>query len=103
MPEQQQPTEGDGVHVTLDDGEPAAYTWTIRILYGAVIAMNAWLMWEAVKDHPDVAIARARVVNRVTKIVKPIKDRRLLERKIAFVHWQARDVLNEEAPVDDNP
>ena len=39
-----------------DNGVDLAYRWTVRTLYAVAIALNVWLLWDAVSDDTQTQI-----------------------------------------------
>ena len=89
------PPDTDPLEERPDDS--AAYRWTVRALYCAALAMNAYVLWEASKDDAELAILRRKAEGLVHRVVAPIRRQREWRKKVAFVHWQAHEIVKESS------
>lgn len=81
-----------------DTDDSATYTWTIRVLYAAGLAMNVYLLWQMSKDDVELQIIRRKVTAAVSRALAPVRAKREWQKKVAFVHWQAREIVEEGTP-----
>lgn len=93
--------------VEEEPGHPdaeAVYRWTVRTLYLVAIALNVWVLWDSVKDRPEVELRRREWTARLARITAPLRARRVWHVSRDRMHRQAQWALveGEEADGDGN-
>ena len=84
----------------VESREERVYRWTVRTLYVVALSLNAVLIWEQVKDAPEVEAARARLDRwrrRVTERLDAARAQRAAE---SWVVWEALNILEEANDAD---
>lgn len=80
---------------TSDERDEAIYRWTIRSLYAVAIAVNVWLLWDQVKDTPEVEGMRRRYVRATEKLWSPLRERQLFRRHTNAVIFEATQIVED--------
>ena len=83
-----------------DTQADAVYRWTIRVLYGTAIALNVWMLWEALSDDADTAVLKARVVELWDRAIRPVREAKLFRTHANQVIYEAMTIVDEAAPAD---
>jgi hypothetical protein len=78
-----------------DTEDSAAYRWTIRALYAAALAMNIYVLWQASMQDYEYAVIRQKIVAEAQRILRPIRAKREWQKNVAWLHWQAREIVEE--------
>ena len=84
----------------MDDSQAdQVYKWTIRALYGTAIALNVWMLWDAMDEARTEAVrARARAL--VDLAAKPLRDRKHFRRQVGHVIYEAMEIVDEARPTE---
>lgn len=64
----------------------------------ALLAIDAWIMWEAVKDRPDVLVMRHKIRDAIAGPWKRYRDQRSAERHVVHEAMMVVDGSEQEAP-----
>ena len=83
-----------------DDASVRLYRWTIRGLYLTALVLNAWVLWDQVKDSPEGVAVRQRAQQMGDKITQPIRDRQHFRRAANAVVYEAVTIV--EGSQDDD-
>lgn len=57
----------------------------------ALLAIDAWIMWEAVKDRPDMLVMRQKIRDAIAGPWKRYRDQRSAERHVVHEAMMALD------------
>lgn len=76
-----------------EDYDERLYRWTVRGLYAGAILLNCWVLWDQVKDTPEVQIAKAQVNLLARRIWSPIHTRRRFRRHANAVIYEATEIV----------
>ena len=76
----------------VDDDE-RLYRLTIRGLYVAALVLNAWVLWDQVRDSPEGQALVARVRKVSDKLSHPIRDAQLFRRQANAVLYEAETIV----------
>jgi len=82
-----------------DDSE-RIYRLTIRSLYVAALVLNAWVLWDQVRDSPEGQALTARVRSFSDKVTKPVREAQLFRKQANAVVFEAVTIV-EESQNDD--
>lgn len=80
-----------------DVDDSPAYRWTIRTLYALALGMNVYILWQASKDDYELAIIRRKVETLAQRAITPWRQQRDWRKNVAWLHWQAREIVEESA------
>lgn len=83
--------------------EERVYRWTVRTLYVVALSLNAILIWEQVKDAPEVVAARTRVARwkqNVSDRLDAAHRQRVAE---SWVIWEALNILEDANDANERP
>lgn len=81
----------------LESREEKVYRWTVRTLYVVALTLNAVLIYEQVKDSPEVTAVRARVDRWRARFADRVDEARRQRADEAWVVWEALTILEEAA------
>ena len=84
----------------MDFDDERIYRRTIRTLYVAALVLNAWVLWDQVRDTPEGVAMRARLQAVSDKLTKPVRDRQRFRRHANAVIYEATTIV-EESENDD--
>lgn len=76
-----------------ESGFDVAEMLRVAVIFG-LLAVDAWILWDAVKERPEMLVLRARVREMVEA---PIRRYREIRRAEKHVVWEAIDVVSSEA------
>ena len=76
----------------MDDDE-RIYRLTIRGLYVAALVLNAWVLWDQVRDSPEGQALVARVQKVSDKLTHPVRDAQLFRRQANAVLYEAETIV----------
>jgi hypothetical protein len=79
----------------VPDADEVVYRWTMRGLYALAIALNAWVLWDQVKDTPEFQIRRRQWADNVRRWAAPVRERHLFRRHVNAVIFEATTVVEE--------
>lgn len=77
---------------TMDEEEDRAADLAEYLRLGmmlALAAVNLWMMWDAVKERPDVLVMRQRVRDAIAGRWRQYRDMRRAEKHVVFEAMQA--------------
>lgn len=77
--------------------EERVYRWTVRTLYIVALTLNAVLIYEQVKDSPEMTAIRARVDGWRSTAVERRNALRRRRAEESWVVWEALNILEEAA------
>ena len=78
-----------------------AYRWTVRALYATALVLNAWVLWDQVKDTPEGHAITKRVKTIGDRITKPARDAKLFRKHANAVIFEAPTLVEEIEHDDD--
>ena len=87
--------------MTTDKGSDSVYRWTIRGLSLTALVLNAWLLWDQVKDTPEGEAMAAKVRKVGNRLTKPAKDAQLFRKHANAVIFEATTIVEETGGGDD--
>lgn len=76
----------------IDERADLAEYLRLTLIFGLLV-LDAWIMWEAVKDRPDVLVLRQRVREAVTGPWQRYQAQRKAERHVVY---EAMEVVGEK-------
>jgi hypothetical protein len=76
-----------------DDTAEVVYTWTIRSLYVLAIGLNVYMLWEQMKDTPEVGEYRARWETAKARALAPLKERKRMKLETGKVIFEAMEIV----------
>lgn len=81
--------------MTVDDGldEGRVGEWVRVAVMLGLLAVDLVIIYEQVKDRPDVMAARARLVAALERRMRKVRDLRRAERQVV---WEAMNVVGTE-------
>lgn len=85
---------------TTESREERIYRWTVRTLYVVALSLNAVLIWEQVKDSPEVSAMRTRFSRWQSRIGERIDAARAQRAAESWVVWEALNILEEANDAD---
>ena len=75
--------------------DDVVYRWTIRTLYLVGFALNAWLLWDQVKDTPEGQVLRARARSSWLVLSYPLRERAIFRKQANQVVYEAITIVEE--------
>lgn len=80
--------------------EERVYRWTVRTLYVVALSLNAVLIWEQVKDTPEVDALRSRFTRARRRLDDRLSAARRQRAAESWVVWEALTILEEADNAD---
>jgi hypothetical protein len=84
----------------LAAGETSAdqvYRWTVRGLYALAIALNVWMLWDAMDETKTEAL-KDRALRIRDRVMAPYHDRKLFRKHANQVVFEAMQVVDSVPP-----
>jgi hypothetical protein len=84
-----------------DSSADQVYRWTVRALYATAIALNVWMLWDAL-DESKAEAMKARFAGIRDRLAAPFHERKLFRRQVGHVIYEAMEIVEraEETPAD---
>lgn len=90
-----------GYHRNMGDEESQRlYRLTIRSLYVAALVLNAWVLWDQVRDSPEGRALVARLQTLKDRMAEPVRQRAQFRKHANQVVFEAVTIV-EGAEDDD--
>ena len=85
------------------DHSERVYKWTIRALYVTALTLNAWVLWDQVKESPEAQLLMNRLRQANESLMRPIRDREHFRKTANEVVYEAITVVEQaqEGTTDD--
>ena len=90
--------------ISGDSPADAAYRWSIRIMYGAAIALNVWVLWDMVADDADTQKLKNTLGAWKARLLRPFHLEQQVQRETGPMIWEAMRIVEEmegEPPADE--
>ena len=84
----------------MDPDEDRIYRWTIRTLYAVALLLNAWILWDQVRDTPEAEQLQLRIEALKARALSPFHDRSVFRKQANEVIYEAITVV--EGKTDDH-
>lgn len=81
--------------VTDYDHSERVYKWTIRALYVTALTLNAWVLWDQVKESPEAQLLMNRLRQANESLMRPIRDREHFRKTANEVVYEAITVVEQ--------
>ena len=82
----------------MDESNDARlYRWTIRGLYLTALVLNAWVLWDQVKDSPEGQAMQQRAQRAMDRLTRPVKEQALFRKAANAVVFEAVTIVEESA------
>ena len=75
------------------DDSDRIYKLTIRSLYVAALVLNAWVLWDQVKDTTEGQALRQRLSSATDKLTTPWRERKRFRRNANQVIFEATTIV----------
>ena len=86
----------DTDELTTGDGTgDVVYRWTIRGLYAVAIALNVWMLWDAMSDDTDTERLRIELRKRWRHATSPFHYERWIKKETGHVIFEAIQVVED--------
>jgi len=81
----------------MDDDQHSmkVYRWTIRGLYLTALVLNAWVLWDQVKDSPEGVMIRTRAQVVADRVMAPVRDQQMFRKAANAVVFEAVTIVEE--------
>jgi hypothetical protein len=76
-----------------DDAAETVYRWTIRSLYVLAIGLNVYMLWEQMKDTPEMGEYRARLDLAKQRALAPLRERKRMKLETGKVIFEAMEIV----------
>ena len=86
----------------MDDDQHSmrVYRWTIRGLYLTALLLNAWVLWDQVKDSPEGIAIRQRAQAAADRVMAPVREQQMFRKAANAVVYEAVTIVEESADDD---
>ena len=75
------------------DEADGIYRWTVRVLYLVAFGLNAWVLFDQVRDSPEAMALRHSVADTLENFTAPIRGRMHFRRHVNRVIYEATEVV----------
>jgi len=86
--------------MTTERGSDSLYKWTVRALYATALVLNAWVLWDQVKDSPEGQAIAKRVRKVGDRLTKPARDAQVFRKHANAVIFEATTIVEEHQDDD---
>ena len=80
-----------------EDANQKAYRWAMRGLYLFAFGLNAWAMWDGLKQSPEGSAIEAKAQSLKNKIMAPWVERSVFKKHANQVIYEATTVVEDAA------
>lgn len=85
----------------LESREERIYRWTVRTLYVVALTLNAVMLYEQLKDSPELVAVRGRVDRWRARVSDKLDAARLQRAAESWVVWEALTILEDANNADE--
>lgn len=81
--------------MTEESTADRVYTWTVRSLYAAAIALNVWLLLETLQESPEGQVILEKLRELQHRALAPVRERKAFRRAANRMLLDAMIIVGE--------